>query len=597
MSSSLAPAWNSAIFNTNAFNSGQFLTKSQADRYYLSIFSGRNLGLIDGITPGLVSSSKAVIVDSSNNISGFGNVGISGVLTMTNTNDSLIINNTSSTGRSNIKFLNDISSYTEFGLRGGSASSNPNTTYLYTNGSYKLIIDNPTGNVQILSTTTSTSYITGALTISGGVGIAGNVNINGSAYVTGSLNALSSASISTTLTVNGLSTFNNNMNFDTTYTRGISNVNYVNLCYSYLSNGIIACGSNNQIYIQSPQVSSVYCVASVNQYGLFINRSNLNPFGTCNANCLLDFGSEASPMTINLYGGSYGIGADNNQLQFMSGGSNGFAFYTGSSYNISTYLADINTNGSMTLNNKLRVKGSNSSGFNGSSLELGYNGTYGEIYSYNRSSLLFKGVYIGNEIYCDGNGHVSVGIGAVASSWKLEVGTNTQSVSSYGYLNSGGGVGFSGGSGSVSFSAYFQGRIAVQGEIDVLSDVRCKKQIRDITEDEAEKFIHKCMPKHYIFKEETNNEKQYGYIAQDIAKQGLDTLIICRETKDGLPELIDDDGFVSRANTEFTVSYQKIPALLHKYILMLEERIVSNEIAYTNEIQSISKRIEALENK
>ncbi len=522
--------------------------------------SATELNYLSSVTPGTVSASKALIANSSNTI------------TFLNSNDSILINNTSSNGRCNIKYVNDVSYSYEHGIR-CSTASNPNTVYWYYNGAYKMLM-NTTGDLQILSTTTSNSITTGALTISGGVGIAGTLNVGGSS----SFQALTTNS---TTTFNGTTTFNNNVytNNNITfnnYTNGILNINYVNLAYSYLINGIIACNSNYNIYLQSPSFSGIYGYMALNNYGVFINRSNYNPIGVCNSGCLLDFGSQASDMTINFFGGTYGIGANNNQLQFMSGGSAGFAFYTGASYAPSTYLADMTNVGSFTVNNKLRAKGSSSSGFSGSGLELGYNGTYGEIYAYNRSSLLFKGIYIGNEMYLDGNGHVSVGIGAVASSWKLEVGTNVQNISSYAFLSSSGSVGTSGSSGSVNFSAYFQGRVAISGECDVLSDVRVKSNIRNITDEEAEKFIHNCIPKHYTFKPETHNEKQYGYIAQDIAKVGLDTLIICRYQK-GLDELIDEDNFVSPKDTEFTVSYMKIPALLHKYILMLEDEVKKNK--------------------
>lgn len=531
------------------------------------------LNYLSGVTLGTVTASKALTANSG------------GTITFLNTNDSILINNTSSNGRSNIKFQNDISTSWEIGLRGSTTGSYPNSLYFYSGG-YRLILNN-SGDMQVLSTTASSSTTTGALTISGGVGIGGNLNIGGSSFFQG-LTANSTSTFNGTTTFNNNVYTNNNITFNN-YTNGILNVNYVNLAYSYSINGIIACNSNYNIYLQSPSFSGVYGYMSLNNNGVFINRSNYNPTGTCNSGCLLDFGSQASDMTINFFGGTYGIGANNNQLQFMSGGSAGFAWYTGSSYAPSTYLADMTNVGSFTVNNKLRAKGSSSANFSGSGLELGYNGTYGEIYAYNRSSLLFKGIYIGNEMYLDGSGHVSVGIGAVASSWKLEVGTNIQNVSSYGYLNSGGSVGFSGGSGSVSFSAYFQGRIAVQGEVDVLSDVRVKSNIRNITDEEAEKFIHNCIPKHYIFKPESNNEKQYGYIAQDIAKVGLDTLIVCRH-QEGLDELIDEDGFVSPKDTEFTVSYMKIPALLHKYILMLESQTLQR-------FKNIEKKLEDITNQ
>jgi Chaperone of endosialidase len=71
---SLPPTWATAKFNTAAFQGQSYLTKQQADGYYLQIAAGKNLGLIDGITPGTISNSKAVIVNSVGSIAGLNSV-------------------------------------------------------------------------------------------------------------------------------------------------------------------------------------------------------------------------------------------------------------------------------------------------------------------------------------------------------------------------------------------------------------------------------------------------------------------------------------------------------------------------------------------
>jgi hypothetical protein len=68
---SLPPLWTTALFNTAAFTGGNYLTKQQADLLYLGIAAGKNLYLIDGLVPGIVTASRAVVVDASSNISGF----------------------------------------------------------------------------------------------------------------------------------------------------------------------------------------------------------------------------------------------------------------------------------------------------------------------------------------------------------------------------------------------------------------------------------------------------------------------------------------------------------------------------------------------
>lgn len=586
--------FNSALFDFDVSNT---LTIHDADRRYLAISGGTMIGQTVFNNQITVNAASIFV----GNVSMSASFTTTNTITANNTNDSIQITNISSSGRSNIKFTNDTADFLESGVR-GSTAANPRTHYWYSNGSYKLLMDLPTGDIKILSTTISSSTATGSLTISGGVGIAkqlyiggqtritdttmsanttsGALTISGGLGVSGAING--GGNIAMTGVLNSLGTgtnsFSGNIQGNASYTSVLDRFLGIILQDGFAtSTSITSDGARNALRLQSASSAGVYGICSLSPNGLFINRSNYNPIGSCNTNCLIDFGIEAHPMSINLYGGTYGIGAFNNQLQFMSGGSAGHAWYVGASYDISTYLADLSTAGSYTCNGKLRCKGTSSAGFTGSGLELGYNGTYGEIYGYNRSSLLYRPVYIGNEIYCTGGNQTSIGRGANATTWTLHVGSSTQSITSYAYLNSGGGVGTSGSSGSVAYSAYFDARVVCNGELDVLSDQRVKSDIRDITEEEASNFINRCRPKHYIFKPDSNNEPQFGYLAQSICKAGgLDTLIVCRN-EPGLPEEIDEDGFVSPKDTVFTVSYQKIPSLIHKYILMQDERIMRLE--------------------
>jgi Chaperone of endosialidase len=99
---SLPPTWNPAKFNTSAFQGQIYLTKQQADGYYLQIAAGKNLGLIDGITPGTISNSKAVIVNSVGSISGFNSISASSLTlstsaTLTGTSFISLSNTTAST--------------------------------------------------------------------------------------------------------------------------------------------------------------------------------------------------------------------------------------------------------------------------------------------------------------------------------------------------------------------------------------------------------------------------------------------------------------------------------------------------------------------
>jgi hypothetical protein len=69
MSSNFGPSFNSAIFNSSAFNSNNYLTRYEADVLYLSV-SNPSIQYLTGVNPGSATASKALIVDSSVNIKG-----------------------------------------------------------------------------------------------------------------------------------------------------------------------------------------------------------------------------------------------------------------------------------------------------------------------------------------------------------------------------------------------------------------------------------------------------------------------------------------------------------------------------------------------
>jgi hypothetical protein len=576
-----------AYFGANSRFDGDLTVASGNSHIYITGASGgldltgnNSVLNITGINSHLVLSNTEASTSSTSGAikcSGgayFGNgVLINSTLSLTNTNDAIQITNTSTTGRSNLKFINDTPISLEIGLR-GSAASNPSTAYWYLNGAYRMLMST-SGDISILSTTQSSSYNTGCLQLSGGLAVsklvyADSLKINSTtqstAYTNGSVIISGGMGIAKKIICND--------SIDCTF------MNINTGTGIYIANGsrtalisILNTVSTNDLSLQSQPTGGVYGILNISSTGMLFQRSTGAPGAT--ASCPIDLGSTLpSDCQINLFGNSYMIGANNDALKLLSGGTNGVYIGNGGSSVASGYTAQITTAGSLQVGASLRATGFSTTGFAGwagAGLEIHYS-TFGQIYAYNRSTLLYRGVYIGNEVYCDGGGHTSIGLGAVASSWRLEVGTNTQTVSSYGYLNSGGSTGTSGSSGSVAFSAYFQGRIAVQGEIDILSDRRLKSSIRDVSEDEASKFVYECDPKHYCFRAGTANEMQYGYIAQEVAKAGFNDLVVCRHDE-GLEEVIDQDGFTSPKDTVFSISYQKIPALLHKFILMQEKRL------------------------
>ena len=98
----------------------------------------------DITTIGIAEASKALILDSSRNISNINSISLNG------SNDVITLTNSGSGNRTNIRFINDARSW-ELGSR-GSTISNPNLFYLYDNtaSAYRLTI-NSSGNVNIVN--------------------------------------------------------------------------------------------------------------------------------------------------------------------------------------------------------------------------------------------------------------------------------------------------------------------------------------------------------------------------------------------------------------------------------------------------------------
>ena len=301
---------------------------------------------------------------------------------------------------------------------------------------------------------------------------------------------------------------------------------------------------------------------------------------TTGNNFRLHFGNTAADLIISLFNqsnlsSSYGFGANNNCIQYLSAGSNGHRFYyssmtgVGSPTNLGSLLCTIDSNANVTAQSGLRAVGYNPS-YTGAGAEIHYASSTASFFGYNRSTLLYTNLQLGPSLFING-ATSSVGIGVASSStYPLDVYYNTQNLTGgYGYFTSAGASGTGGSTGNVNFSAIFRGRIAISAELDVFSDYRLKRDIKDIDEKYCKNFIEKIQPKIYIKK--LTNRSELGYIAQDIVKNDFNELYCLHETE--VEEIIEDDGFVNPANKIFTVNYSKIIPLLHKALQMSNERI------------------------
>ena len=401
-------------------------------------------------------------------------------------------------------------------------------------------------------------------------------------------NLLGTCNISTQLNINSPTTTTSKLNIQSSG----SSLNFAydashNGYWSFLSDSrlsftaLTTSGNNVQYWFDS------YDYCTVPRFSL----SGNSPPASVGNNFRLHFGSTAADIIISLYNPSnitptYGFGANNSAIQYISAGTSGHTFYNSSSVSgvgaqtsTGTLNAQIDQYGNVIAQAGFRCVGSNPH-YSGSGAEIEFTSSTAHFFGYNRSTLLQTACQFGNGVFVTALG--ATGIGTTnTSQYPLEVGYNTQTVSGgYGYLNSGGSTGSGTSTGASNFSAKFNGRIAVSGEVDCYSDKRLKSEIRDITEDEANAFINHVKPKHYML--DKHKETSYGYIAQDICKaeifhaEDLQSLITMH-TADEIDELIDEDGFVSPKDITLAVNYVKVCALLHKYILMQDERISKNE--------------------
>jgi len=168
---SLPPTFNSAKFNTLAFNSGGYLTKSQADLLYLPYSTWNLLNS----TPGVVTANKAVIVDGNKDIATFRNmyatkffgdnidINNNGSLNLYGSTNSVHLHSTTA---ADILLDGDISNTLTFGGTSGFILMQGNSQYITMEG---------TGNyLKISNTAHSTSSTTGAIRSSGGIYVGGN---------------------------------------------------------------------------------------------------------------------------------------------------------------------------------------------------------------------------------------------------------------------------------------------------------------------------------------------------------------------------------------------------------------------------------------
>ncbi len=166
----------------------------------------------------------------------------------------------------------------------------------------------------------------------------------------------------------------------------------------------------------------------------------------------------------------------------------------------------------------------------------------------------------------------------------INTGKTYSTSAAYGYLTTGGAGTYPGGAQTVDISLYATARVWAQ-EIDAFSDERMKDIEGEIELDEALKLVNDLKPIKYTWKENNDKGLKVGYSAQQVSKAGFDHLISLIP-KEGLEETIDEDGFVSPKDTQFSMNYDQVTpyhGVVIKYLL--------------EEIEALKQEIKELKNK
>jgi hypothetical protein len=368
------------------------------------------------------------------------------------------------------------------------------------------------------------------------------------------------------------------------------------------------------------------------------------PFtGNTSATCITDLYIEnlygCSPINVNdsllcssgvTTNGLYGktildTGNTNGMLVFSGSGTIGGTGYTDFIRVTNTSAGATNINKTIRVNNTGRLEFLNST-YTFQTLNLSDNGILsvggGNIATTTSSDGVSNYLQFGNntsQIYDDGNFHIhsksvsqsmwintnggqlnllaqaplaggSIGSGIAIATTSLNgyvtinTGRTITTAVAYGFLTTAGAGTYPGGSQSVSISLYANNRIWGQ-EIDAFSDERMKDIQGEITLEEGVKLVNNLIPIKYTWKEGDDKGIKAGYSAQQVSKAGFDHLISLIP-KEGLEETIDEDGFLSPKDTQFSMNYDQVVPYHGVVIKHLLE-----------EIENLKKEIESLKNK
>lgn len=495
---------------------------------------------------------------------------LSGTLSLNNTNDSLTITNTNTSGRSNIKCVSNLYSY-EHGIR-GSTATNPNTVYWYYNGNYRMLMD-ISGNLNLLSTTDATSYNTASMNLSGSLGVAKKCYINSNTY------------INSTLQITGSGTITSGAGFELGYVLGQSNIysydrtnsvykklnindfamidkanealeinttqidGYINIGSSTGAPNLIDFYTNNNSnflgklgFVQNSTINALTFTSQNNTSGInnisYLTNEGKLSLGKYNTypRYILDCGQSAGNIVLSLYSASSGtdsfsIGANGGNMLFHS--TNGFRFYTKTNVDgtLGTEIATIYASGGIEAKTNLKAQGLWINSYStdlvsGAGLKLHY-GSLAQIFSYNYSSNQYLPCQLGHYNFITeetGNGNSGLNLNTSDTSYHCSLYVKSTSGfvknASFGYLNSSAPTGTGSGIANIQVSIYSEGSILVDaGAVYVYSDLRLKKDISTIDDNMIDRFLE-IEPIKFRYKSQSDDDQfHYSYSAQEFVKK------------------------------------------------------------------------------
>ena len=203
--------------------------------------------------------------------------------------------------------------------------------------------------------------------------------------------------------------------------------------------------------------------------------------------------------------------------------------------------------------------------------------------------LSFNPYGIANTLVVQCNGRV--GVGTSAPGFPLDIDAFVSNVSvgaNWGYDSDGPN---SNGGSTVNVSLKVNGNVVVSGAIYVTSDKRLKQNFIELENDYCKRFIFETTPTQFEYK---NNIGKIcnGYIAQDVFKAGFENLIDSIPY-DGLEAGIDSDGFKSAANEKMILSYEGIIPILAKNI----KNIYEDNEKLENKVKILEEKNKNLEDR